>query len=276
MRIRILSDLHEEFAPRFAAQGCVHGGQITLPKVEADVTILAGDIANGRAAIEVAARSEFGSTPVVLVAGNHEYYGGVLAQVHEQMRQAATAVTHRSVHVLQQEVLVLGSLRILGTTLWTDYALAGASERERVMRLATPFMADYRLIQRAPGTLLVAHDTVQFHERERAWLAEEIAKPWTGTTVVVTHHAPHPLSVAARFTGNAINGGFVSDLSALMPGVDLWVHGHTHDGFDYQVPHADGRSTRVVANPAGYRKRQADGSYLFENPSFDPGLVITL
>jgi 3',5'-cyclic AMP phosphodiesterase CpdA len=276
MRLRILSDLHEEFAPRFAAQGCVHGGKIPLPAVSADLTILAGDIANGRAAVQVAERAELRGGPVVLVAGNHEYYGGVMEQVRADMVSAAAQSARPNIHVLQQEVLVLGELRVLGTTLWTDYALAGADQRENVMEMAKPFMADYRLIQTQPGRFLVAPETVAFHEQELAWLSAEIAKPWAGKTVVVSHHAPHPLSVAARFAGNAINGGFVSDLSAAMRGVDLWVHGHTHDGFDYRVQHADGRSTRVVANPAGYRKRLVDGSYLFENPRFDPGFTVQI
>jgi len=39
MRIRILSDLHVDF------------GQVNLPHVEADVTILAGDICPGKSAL---------------------------------------------------------------------------------------------------------------------------------------------------------------------------------------------------------------------------------
>jgi predicted MPP superfamily phosphohydrolase len=276
MRLRILSDLHDEFAPRFAVQGCVHGGHIQLPTVSADLTILAGDIANGRAAVHVAERAEFAGGPVVLVAGNHEYYGGIMDDVRADMVSAAAQSARKNIYVLQQQVLELGQVRVLGTTLWTDYSLAGRDQRDNVMAMAKPFMADYRLIQTQAGRLLVAPETVAFHERELAWLRDEIAKPWEGKTVVVSHHAPHPLSVAARFAGNAINGGFVSDLSSVMPGVDLWVHGHTHDGFDYRVKHADGRNTRVVANPAGYRKRLVDGSYVFENPSFDPGLTVQL
>ena len=66
-------------------------------------------------------------------------------------------------------------------------------------------------------------------------------------------------------------------MSDLMPGVDLWVHGHTHDGFDYVVKHANGTSTRVVANPAGYRKRLGPSQdFLFENPRFNPSLVIEI
>ena len=47
-------------------------------------------------------------------------------------------------------------------------------------------------------------------------------------------------------------------------GAALWVHGHTHDSFDYHV----GR-TRVLANPRGYVK---DGSA--ENAAFNPGLTV--
>jgi hypothetical protein len=48
-------------------------------------------------------------------------------------------------------------------------------------------------------------------------------------------------------------------------GPDLWVHGHTHTSFDYEV-----NGCRVVSNPRGYFQR--DGSW--ENSRFDPALVI--
>mgnify|MGYP001222896775 CR=1 FL=1 len=44
----------------------------------------------------------------------------------------------------------------------------------------------------------------------------------------------------------------------------LWIHGHTHDSFDYPV-----NGTRVLCNPRGYAK---DG--VSENPFFDPDLVV--
>src|SRR5690606_38305588 len=86
--------------------------------------------------------------------------------------------------------------------------------------------------------------------------------PFDGRTVVVTHHGPHPGSVHTRYENAAVNGAFVSDLSSLIKAgrPDLWVHGHVHDTFDYRVG-----STRVVANPKGYRN---------ENPLFDPAMVI--
>ena len=99
------------------------------------------------------------------------------------------------------------------------------------------------------------------HRRSRKWLETELPRPFDGPTVVVTHHAPHPRSIAERFKASPVNGAFVSDLTSLLEnGPTLWVHGHTHDSFDYRV----GR-TRVVCNPKGYET---------ENPRFDPSLVV--
>jgi hypothetical protein len=49
MNIRILSDLHLEFSPRHPP--------LTLPAVDADVVVLAGDIDNGTRAIDCAERA---------------------------------------------------------------------------------------------------------------------------------------------------------------------------------------------------------------------------
>lgn len=89
-----------------------------------------------------------------------------------------------------------------------------------------------------------------------------LARPHDGPTVVVSHHAPHPGSVAQRYRGDPLTPAFVSDLSDLMARgrPDLWVHGHTHTSFDYRVG-----PTRVVCNPRGFPG---------ENDVFDPGLVV--
>jgi hypothetical protein len=49
-----------------------------------------------------------------------------------------------------------------------------------------------------------------------------------------------------------------SFISAFQP--DLWIHGHVHDSFDYQI----GR-TRIVCNPRGYEAHA--------NPNFLPALL---
>ncbi|HVJ59296.1 MAG TPA: metallophosphoesterase, partial [Burkholderiaceae bacterium] len=101
-----------------------------------------------------------------------------------------------------------------------------------------------------------------------AWLDEQFAQPHDGPTVVVTHFAPARGSIAARFAGSPINGCFVSDLEARIRQwrPQLWLHGHTHDSFDYRVG-----ETRIVANPRGYAPNG-----VIENAKFDPQLVIAV
>jgi len=73
-------------------------------------------------------------------------------------------------------------------------------------------------------------------------------------------------SIHQRFAGSPVNLCFVSDAEYLLEGVDLWIHGHTHDSFDYRLG-----GTRVVCNPRGYVR---DG--VQENARFDPGLVLAV
>ena len=46
----------------------------------------------------------------------------------------------------------------------------------------------------------------------------------------------------------------------------LWIHGHTHDSFDYRL-----NETRVVCNPRGYATEGVN-----ENPWFDLNLVVDI
>ncbi len=263
--------------------------------IAADVTILAGDIANGVEAIEVAKRASFAKSQVIVVPGNHEFYGGQMDLVLAQMRAAASAVPN--VHLLDRDSVTIQGVRFLGATLWTDYALHGRDQIDAAIQAASPRMVDYRLIKAETGELFSARDSITLHHQARNWLASQLqahemdaadsglsaqkASP-PQKTVVITHHAPHPLSVHMRFAGNAVNPAFVSDLTELMGVAQLWVHGHAHNGFDYNVA-----GTRVVANPAGYRKVRNTGDlpgspksapathdhWLFENPIFNPNYV---
>jgi len=84
--------------------------------------------------------------------------------------------------------------------------------------------------------------------------------------VVVSHHMPSERSVAPRFRDELANSGFTSRLDSMMGRSALWIHGHTHDSFDYEL-----NGTRVVCNPRGYCRRDGNGC---ENPDFDPGLIV--
>ncbi|MEB5488579.1 metallophosphoesterase, partial [Burkholderia pseudomallei] len=123
----------------------------------------------------------------------------------------------------------------------------------------------------APGPRHFApRDALALHRTARAWLERELAKPWPGATIVVTHHAPLRASLAPRYADDLASAGFISDLATLVrPPVSLWIHGHTHTSFDYTTA----QGTRVVCNPHGYIRRRTGER---ENPSFEWGKVVTL
>ena len=260
MKIQLASDLHLEFLGQRAQQV-----RMIEPAPEADLLVLAGDIHRGTQAVEVFADWP---VPVLFLAGNHEFYGHSWEQTRADLRSACAGT---NVTFLDNDVVEFDGVRVLACTLWTDFRLPGASQALHMHEVGRA-LNDYRLIRTQAGTLR-AQDTLADHQRSRDWLERELAKPFEGATVVVTHHGPHPLSIAPQFDGNALNAGFVSDLTPLMAGVDLWLHGHEHDSFDYRVG-----GCRVVANPAGYvlngTLEESDARFELENGKFDRMLVL--
>lgn len=243
MKVAVLSDLHLD----------VHEDWPILQVGDADVLILAGDIAEGPLSLKWAIeQQEWLGIPVVLVPGNHEYYRFEMMELEE--RYAAMARNAFGVHVLQRGRLDLGDYAILGCTLWTDFALDGDASQSELDAMG--FMLDYRCIN-VGDRLMVPADTVAIHREHRSWLQAELQKVRAEgkTAIVVTHHGPSPRSIAAKYLHSSLNPAFSSDLSAWMEtdwAPALWVHGHTHEVFDY----LEGR-TRVVVNPRGYPFEQS-------------------
>lgn len=278
MKLLVLSDLHLEF------------GQFRVPEIDFDVVILAGDIAVPASKVPFWAcrATNFGeSTPIVFVLGNHEFYNGVMSSTLTDLRRASQ---NTNFHMLDCGEVILGGVRFLGCTLWTDFALridtpeGAGSDQERSAREVGLVIADFRTIRvsendeagNSNGQRISAQrpftpqDSIDLHHAHRAWLWAKLQEPFDGPTVVVTHHAPHRDSLAPRYAADWASGAFVSELPLEFFQVPvLWVHGHTHTSFDYRV----GRC-RVISNPRGYML----GSRLQtpENEQFAPSLVIEL
>lgn len=263
LKIQIASDLHLEFL-----QSAYPGERLIEPVKGADVLVLAGDIAGGSDTFKLFSKWPTPSPiPIIFVAGNHEFYGRQMEETQEKMIDDAARL---NIYYLEREAIEIDGVRFLGTTLWTDYRLRTNFTQSQLMKFAQQNLNDHVLIRTKNGLFSTAMALAE-HEIARSWLVEELAKPFVGKTVVITHHGPHPLSVHPRYVGDPLSAAFNSDLSELMPNVDLWLHGHVHDSFDYKV----GRC-RVVANPAGYIQNRWAGKdkFLFENEYFDPQMIV--
>lgn len=230
MKIHVLNDLHIEF------------GEFLIPETNADVIVMAGDIGVGLDGLEWLHAQKI-QKPIIYVPGNHEFYQHDISLLAD-MRDNAQS----NIHVLNDSAIEIAGVRFLGSTLWTDFELLGAADKFIAIQHARKNMADFSLIKNN-GNTFTPEDSIAIHNKSRDWLNFMLGEFFDGKTVVVTHHAPSGGSVHPRYANNLLNPAFGSNLEHLMDEsrVSLWLHGHMHDAFDYDV-----FGTRVVCNPRGY------------------------
>ena len=260
IRLRVLSDLHLNFG----------GGGV--PSCPADIVLLAGDIHTASAVIPVVAK-EFPRKKVVFVPGNHEYYGYSLDSAQAVMR--GDAASYRNIHFLDNDRVdftIRGStIRILGATLWTDFACFNGSPQgiEFAKSKARAHVNDFRMIRNKDYSNFTPDHAIALHVESVAWLDREIARAREDNVicVVVTHHAPSLQSSAPQYADDPVTAAFCSSIENIAGRACLWVHGHTHNSADYRLP----GGCRVVANPRGYTRGKT-----CENTDFDPMLTLIL
>jgi len=249
MKLHVLSDLHIEMA------------DYEPSPVQSDLIVLAGDIHLGSRSVEWA-KEHFKGRTVILVPGNHEYYGGSIAKTFNEMVSASIG---SPVHVLNNTALMLDGVRFLGSTLWTDFLLHD-NHPAYAMSCARSAMMDYRAIRMPPDHVRFQPETAAaLHATSIDWLGHELADPFDGTTVVITHHAPSIESCHPRFHDDPVSAAFASDLETFIDGfhIDLWIYGHTHYNNNYCLG-----GTRIVSNQRGYVHENTAG--------FDPEFVVDI
>ncbi|MBI5334072.1 MAG: metallophosphoesterase [Burkholderiales bacterium] len=248
MRLQILSDLHletEAYEPQ--------------PAPDAEALVLAGDIDSGADGL-LRGWQRFAQwpQPVIAVAGNHEFDRREWNEAWPALRSACRAA---GITLLERESLVLTGrdgrrIRFVGTARWCDFDLFGEARRDKVMRAARYFVDVMRA--RRDGQPLDAAAVREEALVCRDWLAAELARtpaadePGWDATVAVTHFAPSLRSADPRYGAQPGTASFCNADDALLPGADLWIHGHLHCRHDYLVQHDDGRRTRVVSNARGH------------------------
>jgi predicted MPP superfamily phosphohydrolase len=245
VRVLYFSDVHIEIrqqtpaaSPWTEVEPLAFGPDLTPFRGEADLLILAGDIGRVRSTRNVSPLSYARQAaalldcPVVLVPGNHEYYRGRFAED----RAALLATADPALRVLDRGEAMIAragqSVRVLGATLWTDYALIG--NPEAAMAAAEREILDHRLIRRGDGPAAFSPaDALAEHRLSRAWLARKLAEPYDGPTIIATHHAPHPVASHPGHGLNELAPAFCSDCDDLIgaacaAGVRAWIFGHHH------------------------------------------------
>ena len=261
MKIAVCSDIHLEF------------GDIELKNnQDAKVLVIAGDAMVASHAQErfsegvvskqsVKAHRFFQQVcdefPYVLyVMGNHEHY-------HDEFTNTYNALKHMfgylpNLKILEKESFQLDDVTFFGGTMWTNFN----NEDPITMQTCKFGMNDYMYIKNSVDNSyrLTPANTLADHKEFVTALRNEL--PNSDKVVVLTHHAPSHLSIHPKYAHDShMNGAYYSDLSDLImdnPQIKLWVHGHVHTFFDYNLG-----DTRVLCNPRGYyNQEQSAANYL--------------
>jgi Icc-related predicted phosphoesterase len=158
--------------------------------------------------------------------------------------------------------VVIGGVRFLGATGWTDYSATGnvpiaAWDAQQTMR-------DFKKIRTGDYRRVYPNDFSALSQSAKRWIKSKLDEPFEGKTVVITHHAPSLASLlGSPGAGTHLDAADANRWEHLMgPDVSLWVHGHTHHAVDYEIA-----GTRIISNPRGYPG---------QNIGFDANQIIEL
>ena len=249
MKIRLLSDLHTE------------GWAFKYNRLDEDVLVLAGDIGVGPNTVEFIKNAFPKDLPIVFVAGNHEYYKHHFEQTKSAFKEAFKGT---NVKFLDNDSRVINGVRFLGGTMFSDFGLHGEVYRYASESDSERGINDFHIIRTGEDNRLWStKDHKAEFEKFDKYMKFMLKEPFDGKTVVVSHFLPSINSVSDRFKGSNLNPYFASNCEHLMGFSELWLFGHTHDSFDYEIA-----GTRVVCNPKGYGKENSG--------SFNPNLIIEI
>ena len=231
---------------------------------------------------------------VIYILGNHESYNGDVAHTYNTLKYN---LDYGNLHILEKETWNHQGHTFIGGTLWTDmnqsdglamsYAKSAMPDFREVLNSTRMVVRNVPVYERNPlwtedgknggqykkntdGSLIrvgyksreeparwTPEDSVADHEKMLAYIDHVTRDP--GSYIVVGHHCPSELSVAACYKGNLLNAAFRSQLDDFIesrPQIRFWLHGHTHYNFNYWIG-----ETRVVCNPRGYIGHESSADF---------------
>jgi predicted phosphohydrolase len=229
-----------------------------------DAIVVAGDTRQGLAASLTELRAAYPRpVEILMVAGNHEFWGSVWSREVDEGRRVAEKL---GIRFMEDQAVTLGRLRVLGCTLWTSYDAYGESLRPAAMRSAREEMRDHKRIKWSsdPWRRFRPEEARMLHMRSRAFIEEELSKPHDGPTLVITHAAVSIECIPPSKQKSIVSAAYFSEMLPVIDRhqPDLWVFGHTHHRTDFRRG-----KTRILSNPIGY----AD-----ERTGFDPTLTVAI
>lgn len=239
MRIQYLSDLHLEFKD--------NAEFLKTHKMRAtgDVLVAAGDILY---LDDKAVKDSFfirwaadNFEQVLLVPGNHEYYGG------HDVADGGGSWEYKlmdNVSYYNNKVVTIADTDFILSTLWSHIP----PENEQPISI---FLNDFHRL-RYGGRAFTPSDYNREHARSLAFVREAVGSSKARHRIVVTHHVPSRLCTPKKLAvirNGTLEPAFTVDLTDYIrtAPIDYWIYGHSHVNVDALIGH-----TRVTSNQLGY------------------------
>ena len=212
----LISDIHLEFDPTYRLSSI------------GEVLIIAGDLGKvvSRSYYDFLRHASDRYDHIILVAGNHEYYGTTIENGEKILKN----LNIPNVHYLQCDSIMINGIEYLGCTLWSEILLDAGWMTNDGNSIKNFSLKNYY-------ELYVEHST---------WLTKKLNEPVNHKRVVITHHLPTFKAINDKYKG-LNNTFFASALDHLVSKATVWVAGHTHSENTVRI-----NNTYLFVNPKGY------------------------
>lgn len=240
VKLRYISDIHLEFLKKFPKFKCDDYDNETL--------LLLGDIGhlNSKNYIDFIEYCSKNFKNVVLVYGNHEYYGTDKDLPIEEVINIDYPV---NVHTLNNDVIYLNKItntiethikenciKLIGTTLWSN-----------VTNHMSYLLNDYNYIYTNDGgSKLSVFKVREMFEVNKKFILNEINEM---KCIVLTHHGTHEIC-NGQYAGSNTSSGYYTHIPEIYENKNViaCINGHLHTNVNTEI-----NGIKILSNCVGYK-----------------------
>jgi len=251
VQIQLASDLHLDVNRtiyEILATKRIHPGILDSKGKKDTVLILSGDICSPLFYPELLGLLSPLWRHIIIVPGNHEFYGWSIDEGLLSMRTSAQV--YPNISLLDKETVELDGITFIGAIGWAPTKQIPTVER---------YINDFSWIKDFRKN---THRCQELHDESMEWIRSTLLMT-ESPKVVITHYGQISVPVPNKFVGSLVNTYFVTgSLDGCSDKPELFIHGHTH--VSYAIKR---NSYSILCNPLGYGN---------ENLQYSPNLLYTL